>query len=373
MRFLGGSPREPPFVAIGEDAPGEHLRFVEIVADLLMRITLPALADQGKRVSEFLRFKNGYGCAVAMAYIFIENSFLFLLARVEQIVGFKLLPGFRQTEIVRPGEPEFFDNFVDELLPHAHLVVVFPQGERAPFIKCFAKLPNRLRLGIAWPPIVFAQAGFEVVVGEQAFRLPTLSDFRHSQKFGVVGNLSLRHGDFLHEAHPRRNPAAKSGHYRCDGDGGGRFRGAPTTTPGRVTPHSARKAFPSILLYVRKRRLFSNAKPASGDCRLQPSFTASRECVTPGIGSCALLVSHWDVATFNVEVRRRATISPALRDQRPKFEPPELVASLSKDPVPCQPPEFGAGPPIFPWLYCYGAAANPNPHRSHGTQSTLPN
>jgi len=124
---------------------------------------------------------------------------------------------------------------------------------------------------------------------------------------------------------------------------------------------------------MRKRRLFSNAEPPSADCGLQPSLIASRECVRPGIGSCALLVSHWDVATFNVEVRRRATISPALRDQRPKFELPELVASLSKDSAPCQPPEFGAGPPIFPWLYCYGAAANPNPHRIHGTQATLPN
>ena len=102
---------------------------------------------------------------------------------------------------------------------------------------------------------------------------------------------------------------------------------------------------------MRKRRLFSNAKPASGDCGLQPSLIASRECVRPGIGSCALLVSHWDVTTFNVEVRRRATISPALRDQRPKFELPEPVASLSKDSAPCQPPEFGAGPPIFPWLW----------------------
>jgi hypothetical protein len=83
-----------------------------------------------------------------------------------------------------------------------------------------------------------------------------------------------------------------------------------------------------------------------------------------GIGSCALLVSHWDVAAFNVEVRRRATISPALQDQRPKFELPELIASLSKDSAPCQPPEFGAGPPIFPWLYCYGAAANPTPTAS---------
>jgi hypothetical protein len=124
---------------------------------------------------------------------------------------------------------------------------------------------------------------------------------------------------------------------------------------------------------VRKRRLFSNAKPAGADCVLQPGLIVSRECVRPGIGSYALLVSHWDVATFNVEVRRCATISPALRDQRPKFELPELVASLSKEPVPCQPPEFGAGPPIFPWLYCYGAAANPNPRRIHGTQATLPN
>jgi hypothetical protein len=76
---------------------------------------------------------------------------------------------------------------------------------------------------------------------------------------------------------------------------------------------------------------------------------------------------------FNVEVRRLETISPAPRDQRPKFELPELVASLSKDSAPCPPPEFGAGPPIFPWLYGYGAAANPNTHRIHGTQPTLPN
>jgi len=119
---------------------------------------------------------------------------------------------------------------------------------------------------------------------------------------------------------------------------------------------------------MRKGRLFSNAKPAGADCGLQPSLIASRECVRPGIGSCVLLVSHWNVATFNVEVRRLETISPA---QRPKSELPELVASLSKDSALCQPPEFGAGPPIFPWRYCYGAATNP--HRIHGTQSTLPN
>jgi hypothetical protein len=203
----------------------------------LVRIALLALADLGKRVPEFLRFKNGDGRAVAMADIFIENSLLFLLARVEQIVGFKLLLNFRQAEIVRPGEPDFFDNLVDELLSHAHLVVVSPQSKRALFVKRFAKLPNRLRLGIAWPPIVFAQAGFEAVVKEQAFRLPKLSDFWHSQKFRVVGNLSLRHGEFLHEEQQRRNPAGKSGHYRCDRDGGGRFRGAPPITHGRVLPH----------------------------------------------------------------------------------------------------------------------------------------
>jgi hypothetical protein len=117
-----------------------------------------------------------------------------------------------------------------------------------------------------------------------------------------------------------------------------------------------------------KRRLFSTAKPASADCGLQPSLIAARECVRRGIGSCALLVSHWDVATFNVEVRRRATISLG---QRPKFELSELAASLSKDTAACLPPEFGAGPPIFRWLYCYGAAANP--HRIDGTQSTQPN
>jgi len=121
---------------------------------------------------------------------------------------------------------------------------------------------------------------------------------------------------------------------------------------------------------VRNRRLFSTAKPAGADCGLQPSLIASRECVRPGIGSWALLVSHWNVAIFNVEVRRLETISPA---QRPKSELPELVASLSKDSAPCQPPDFGAGPPIFPWLYGCGAATNPNPHRIHGTQSTLPN
>jgi len=121
---------------------------------------------------------------------------------------------------------------------------------------------------------------------------------------------------------------------------------------------------------VRKRRLFSTAKPTSADCGFQPGLIVSRECVRPGIGSCALLVSHWDVATFNVEVRRLETISPG---QHPKFELPEVVASLSKDSAPCPPPEFGAGPPTFPWLYCYGAAANPNTHRIHGTQSTLTN
>jgi len=78
-----------------------------------------------------------------------------------------------------------------------------------------------------------------------------------------------------------------------------------------------------------------------------------------GIGSCALLVSHW-TWHINVEVRRRATISPALRDQRPKFELPELVASLSKEPsLPTA--KVRRCPPTFPWLYCYGAAANPNP------------
>ena len=74
------------------------------------------------------------------------------------------------------------------------------------------------------------------------FRLPKLSDFWHSQKFGVVGNLSLRHGELLHEEQQRRNPAGKSGHYRCDRDGGGRFRGAPTTTHGRVTPPEEKPA-----------------------------------------------------------------------------------------------------------------------------------
>jgi hypothetical protein len=121
---------------------------------------------------------------------------------------------------------------------------------------------------------------------------------------------------------------------------------------------------------MRKRRLFSNAKPASAVCGLQPGLIASRECVRPGIGSFALLVSRWDVATFNVEVRRRATISPALRDQRPKFELPELVASLSKEPVPCQPPKFGE---FFPGPCCDSASASQNPHRIHGTQSLLPN
>jgi hypothetical protein len=94
---------------------------------------------------------------------------------------------------------------------------------------------------------------------------------------------------------------------------------------------------------------------------------ASRECVRPGIGSCALLVSNWDVATFNVEVRRCATISPG---QRPKFELPELVASLSKDSAPCPPPEFGE---FLPGPCCNSASASQNPYRIYGTQATLPN
>ena len=131
-----------------------------------MRIALLALADLGKRVPKLLRFKNGDSRAVTMAYIFIENRLFFLLARVEEIVGFKLLLSFRQTEIARQGEPDFFDNLVNELLTHAHLVIESPQSKRALFVKLFAVSPNRFSFGIRRPPRISLKASLEVMIGK---------------------------------------------------------------------------------------------------------------------------------------------------------------------------------------------------------------
>ena len=54
---------------------------------------------------------------------------------------------------------------------------------------------------------------------------------------------------------------------------------------------------------MRKSQPVSQEKPASTDYYLQLSVTGLREWFRPGGRSRALLVGHWDVGAFNVEVR----------------------------------------------------------------------
>jgi hypothetical protein len=71
----------------------------------------------------------------------------------------------------------------------------------------------------------------------------------------------------------------------------------------------------------------------------------------------ALLVSHWDVGLFKVEVCRPETAGPA---PSLKSEISELKAVLSKDSAPGPSSEFGAGPVFLPGWHCDGAVANLN-------------
>ncbi len=72
---------------------------------------------------------------------------------------------------------------------------------------------------------------------------------------------------------------------------------------------------------MRMSQLVSQEKPASADYSFQSNLPGSRKCSRPGSRSRALLVRHWDVGAFNVEVQI-GVISPA---QFPNSKLPALL------------------------------------------------
>ncbi len=154
---------KPPFVAVSEDSPSENLRFVEIIADLLMWITLLAFADLRERVIYLFSLEDCDGRAVAMRGVLVDDSFLFRIVREEDVVWFEVLFRFGLGEVVGPAKAKLFQNFVEQFLTRESFVVL-RAGDVAFFVKRFAKLPRLLRLGVARPPRIAADTCLQVMV-----------------------------------------------------------------------------------------------------------------------------------------------------------------------------------------------------------------
>ena len=124
MAWLRIAAVKPPFVAVGKNSPREDLRFVEVVAYLLMRIALPAFADLRERVIYLFRLEDGNGGAVPMRRVLINDGFLFRFICEKDVVRLEILFSFRLAKIVRPSETESFQNFVQQFLAGEGLIVL---------------------------------------------------------------------------------------------------------------------------------------------------------------------------------------------------------------------------------------------------------
>ena len=169
------------------------MRFVQIVPDLLVGISLLVLAKLREWMVELFRFKNGDCCPVTLCGAAIDYLLLRLRIRVKNIIRFEVLLRFRQTEVVGIRETEFLKNLVEQLLTRECFVV--PGARQITFlVKRLAEFPEWLGFIVRGPPVVLVEARLEVVVGEQFFSLPKVSYFWHPQKFRMImDTFWLRH------------------------------------------------------------------------------------------------------------------------------------------------------------------------------------
>ena len=86
VAWLRGPTIEPPFVAIGEDAPCEHLGFVEVFPNLAVGIPLLAFAHLRKRMPKLLGFQNAHTGAIALGNALVENAFFGLAIWVQDVI-----------------------------------------------------------------------------------------------------------------------------------------------------------------------------------------------------------------------------------------------------------------------------------------------
>src|SRR5262249_26968327 len=83
-----------PLIAVGQNSPRQNLRFVEVVADLLVRIALLVFADLRERMVHLLGLENRHRCPVALNGASIDDFLFRLGIWIKDVIGLEILLRF---------------------------------------------------------------------------------------------------------------------------------------------------------------------------------------------------------------------------------------------------------------------------------------